>query len=367
MTDERPLLHARIAALIGRLAHGAQAPDERDRLLLELARYQLRAVAPYQRFATQRLRGATPRTVAEVPALPTDAFRFARISSRPESSDVLRFQSSGTTHTARSVHTLADPSLYDAAARAAARYALFPDHERMPLIILAPHERELPESSLSYMLTRFVEWFGSDASTHVWPLDRLEVERLAARLTSAERAGTPIALLGTSFAFVHAIDALAEQSFALPATSRIMQTGGFKGRSREVAPDEMRRLLTRTFGVDERYVVAEYGMTELSSQLYENTLRAAALEEPVGPRALWVPGWVRASVVDPETLLPLPDGREGLIRIDDPANLDSVAFIQTADLGVLHEGELTLHGRASDAVARGCSITADELLRASPR
>jgi hypothetical protein len=370
VSDSPKALHARIRTLIEQLAAGGQAPATRDALLLDLARYQQAEVPPYGRFTSQRLARAglaAPSSIDQVPALPTDAFRFARISSRPESEDQRVFRSSGTTSDERSLHALQDLSLYDAAAQAAARYALFPDRERMPLLILAPHERELADSSLSYMLARFIEWFGEDTSTHIWPLSEPELERLCGRLESAEAAGLPVALLGTSFAFVHALDALAARRFALPARSRIMQTGGFKGRSREVAPEAMRAMLAHTFGVDPRYIVAEYGMTELSSQLYENTLRPAALGLPDPPRALWAPGWLRVSVVDPETLASLPDGEEGLVRIDDPANLDSCAFIQTADLGVLSDSGLQLRGRADAAVARGCSITADELLRASNR
>lgn len=367
MTDPRSTLKARIEAFIASTPPAPQSQvqvsAQRDALLLELAAYQRTHVAPYARFSETRLRGRSISIVDDVPALPTDAFRFARISSRPASDDVRTFRSSGTTQDTRSQHALADLSLYDAAAEHAARHALFPDRERMPLIILAPHERELPDSSLSYMLARFVEWFGNDASSHVWPLDALELERLSARLHSAQAAAMPVALLGTSFAFVHAIDALGPARFQLPARSRIMQTGGFKGRSREVAPDAMRRLLADTFAVPEPLIVAEYGMTELSSQLYDSTLREALLAEPPTPRRLCAPHWVRVSVVDPETLRPLPQGQRGLVRIDDLANLDSVAFIQTSDLGELDHGGLTLRGRASDAVARGCSITADQLLR----
>jgi acyl-CoA synthetase (AMP-forming)/AMP-acid ligase II len=395
VTDERSQLQARILSFLERAlreheADAARAPTQpsassaqaRDALLLELADYQRRHVAPYAHYSAQRLGPRSIESVADVPALPTDAFRFARISSRPPEQDVRTFRSSGTTQQDKSLHALQDLTLYDRAARLAARHALFPDcfadataeasegiaeSRRMVLVILAPHERELPESSLSYMLARFVEWFGSDASTHVWPLDQLELERLRARLTSAAAAGMPVALLGTSFAFVHAIDALHGERFALPARSRIMQTGGFKGRSREVAADAMRAMLSDTFRVAEPMIVAEYGMTELSSQLYDNTLRAVLREQAVPVRQLWAPPWVRVSVVDPETLRPLPDGQLGLVRIDDLANLDSVAFIQTSDLGTLEAGGLTLHGRASAAVARGCSITADDLLRTGKR
>ena len=375
----RSTLHDRIQALIQRLADGTRDDDARDALLLEVAAYQRQHVQPYQHYVSQRLGARAIASVADVPALPTDAFRYARIASRPAAEDVRTFRSSGTTQAERSLHALQDLSLYDSAARAAARYALFPELEQMALIILAPHERELPDSSLSYMLARFVEWFGNDGSSHVWPLDELELARLRARLHAAERANMPVALLGTSFAFVHAMDALGGERFQLPARSRIMQTGGFKGRAREVAPAAMRAWLEQAFGVPEAAIVAEYGMTELSSQLYENTLRRHVLpslateparqqhaHEPSAPRRLWTPGWVRSSVVHPETLAPLPAGELGLVRIDDLANLDSVAFIQTSDLGRCDEHGLTLEGRAPLAVLRGCSITADDLLSKPP-
>jgi hypothetical protein len=402
VTEPRTTLHTRIKTFIehslptpaaphagtDQSAHASHRSREaealastRDALLLTLADYQRAHVAPYARFCAQRVSGRGVDTVDDVPALPTDAFRFARISSREPSEDVRTFCSSGTTRDSRSTHALQDLTLYDTAARTAARHALFPDRDQMALIVLAPHERELADSSLSYMLARFVEWFGNDGSTHVWPLERPELDRLTTRLEHAAAAHLPVALLGTSFAFVHAIDALHERRFALPAGSRIMQTGGFKGRSREVAVDDMRGLLSDTFAVAPDLIVAEYGMTELSSQLYDGTLRAhvlaqaspraraegplVATELPPQPRRLWAPPWVRVSVVHPETLRPLPHGEQGLVRIDDLANLDSVAFIQTSDLGTLDEHGLTLHGRASDAVARGCSITAEQLLGAS--
>ncbi|HEY6881915.1 MAG TPA: acyl-protein synthetase [Polyangiales bacterium] len=344
-------LRQRIVALIDRLANGARDDDARDALLLELFAHQRAHVEPYARYVEQRLRGRAAQALSDVPALPTDAFRFARIASYPAREDVRVFHSSGTTQDTRSTHAFRDLTLYDAAARAAARHALFPDRERMALLVLAPHERELPDSSLSYMLTRFIEWFGTDGSSHVWPVSGPELTRFVARLHAATAAQMPVALLGTSFAFVHALDALQER-FTLPVGSRIMQTGGFKGRSREVAPDAMRAWLSDTFGVPDPQIIAEYGMTELSSQLYEST----------APRRLWWPGWTRVSVVHPETLLPVPHGEPGLVRIDDLANVDSVAFIQTADLGVLTADGLTLLGRAPAAGARGCSITAVELL-----
>ena len=362
MSDRRTELHRKVLELIARCAEGARDDATRDALLLEVAAYQAEQVEPYGRFHAQRLRGRTPTAPDAIPALPTDAFRHARISSRPPEADVRRFLSSGTTSESRSLHALADLTLYDAAAESAARFALFPDVARMPLVLLVPSAEALPESSLSYMLSRFVDWFGDAGTSYAWPVGPGHMDTLRARLEEVTRTGTPVALLGTSFAFVHAVDALAGERFSLPVGSRVMQTGGFKGRARSLSPEAMRTLLREALGVDDARIVAEYGMTELSSQLYETSLRW-----PDAPRRLWAPGWVRVSVVDPETLAPLPAGQQGVVRIDDLANLDGVACIQTADLGVLDAHGLTLHGRATDAVARGCSITAAELLGEATR
>jgi len=379
MTD-RALLHARILALIDACADGSRHDELRDELLHDLTQYQLRTIPPYARFHSQRRVPATATGLDKIPAIPTDAFRFARLASHAATDDVRCFVSSGTTQDERSRHPFRDLTLYDRAARVAARYALFPDRERMLLVVLAPPEEALPESSLSYMLSRFMEWFGAPGSINVWRDDALDLHALSEVLVNAEMTGTPVALLGTSFGFVHAVDGLEGSRFQLPRASRIMQTGGFKGRSRELTPSAMRALLSDSFGVPEPYIVAEYGMTELSSQLYETTLRDAVLHNTVRSRHLWIPGWVRAVPVDPESLLPNfpspspvrergPGGEvasgaaiPGLLRVDDPANLDSVSCIQTADLAYTEGDGIVVMGRAPGAIARGCSITADELL-----
>lgn len=341
--ETREELLSRAAALIDTLGDGRRDDAARDVLLGALARHQATHVAPYARLVAAR--------GVEV-ALPTDVFRYARVAGHPVEADVRVFRTSGTTSGARGEHPFRDLSLYDRAARAWAAHMLFPDVERMPLIVLAPSEHEAPDSSLSYMLSRFGAWFGTE-TTFCWRDGALDLDALG-RALSTHR---PVALLGTSFAFIHAEDALARR-FVLAPGSRIMQTGGFKGRTREVEPDVMRSLLAERYGVPESQVVAEYGMTELSSQAYETTLR-----EPDAPRRFRFPGWVRARAVDPQTLAPLLPGHEGLLRIDDAANLDSVAAIQTADLATVHsDGTFELHGRAPGATPRGCSLAIEEAL-----
>lgn len=350
--SERQALRTRIEALIRSCEDGGAAnPPVRDALLSDLASWQAERVAAYGRLTR---RGSLP------PALPTDVFRFLRIAGHPESSDVRRFESSGTTDDQRSVHAFKELGLYDLAARVAARRMLFRDPEQLRLIILAPRETEAPHSSLSYMLSRFGEWFASGCDW-VWHDDALDLRALTTALQNASKSGEPCCLLGTSFAFVHAEDGLRNQRFELPPKSRIMQTGGYKGRSRSVDPAELRALMTARYGVTEPFIVAEYGMTELSSQMYETTL-SDALDGKSSPRRLWVPPWVRATPVDPDTLEPVQGEAVGILRIDDCANLDSVCCVQTADLAHRSGDGIVVLGRMAGARPRGCSLAADQVL-----
>src|SRR6185312_140846 len=190
------------------------------------------------------------------------------------------------------------------------------------------------------------------------------LDGIARAVAEARALGRPAIVLATSFALVHLLDQAQGVDLMLPARSRVMQTGGFKGRSREVAPDELCAQVATAFGVPEAHVVGEYGMTELGSQLYEGTL-AAALGAPRGGARRGVyapPPWMRVEAVDPETLGPAPAGEVGVARFVDLANVDSVVAVQTADrVRVTSEG-VELLGRLPGAAPRGCSIAIDEML-----
>jgi len=201
----------------------------------------------------------------------------------------------------------------------------------------------------------------------VWRNGQIDFEALLEVLVRAQREDRPLALVGTSLAFVHVEDALGTRRFALPRGSRVMQTGGFKGQQRDVDEHGLRRALAARYGIDEAWIIQEYGMTELSSQMYETTVRDAALGRERGPRRLWVPSWVRASIVDPERLQPVRAGDEGILRIDDLANLDTACAIQTSDRAVHVQDGLRLLGRVAGATPRGCSIAVDAVLSGSPQ
>jgi hypothetical protein len=364
--QERLLLHRRAQAFIRASAAGVATAESFETLALAVALYQAERVPAYARLLSAR--GAHPREVASVralPAVPTDAFRLARIAAHPTAEDCVVFRTSGTTSGARGEHPLSTTETYEHAALAWGRWALFFDETRPVAVTLGPPPDERGESSLEFMMGLFAERFSVRAEyvqkTRNLPIEKSDVERAC---EAAIADGSPVILMGTSFAFVHALDVLAGARFALAPGSRAMYTGGFKGRSREVAPDVLRNEIASTFGLETSAVVGEYGMTELSSQLYEGTLRALSGAPVAASRhgAFVPPPWLRVVAADPETLEPLPEGRTGILRFEDLANVDGAIAIQTADRGRFANGAVELFGRSPGAPPRGCSLAMEELL-----
>lgn len=353
----------RARAFVDAFERDATLPDF-DALAVDLARYQAEHAPGYARLC--RARGIDPAALArvdEIPAVPTDAFKLTRVAAFDSSSAAVTFRTSGTTLGARGSHEMRDPTTYEAAALAFGRRWLTRDLVRaVPVVVLGPSPGAVPDSSLGHMCATFVRAFGEPAPLEeTWLVDDdvLDISAFDSRVAFALAKDQPMLVLATSFALVHLLDAVGDATFALPAGSRVMQTGGFKGKSREVAPDRLRAELARVFAIDERAIVAEYGMTELSSQFYERTL----FDETSRHGHYAEPPWARVVPVDPESLEPVPDGAEGIAKIVDLMNVDSAVAVLTQDrVRRLPRGGFELLGRAAGAPSRGCSIAIDELL-----
>jgi hypothetical protein len=192
----------------------------------------------------------------------------------------------------------------------------------------------------------------------------VNIAALEAAAQRAVDAGDALLILATSFALVALLDTLAGRTLAVPEHTVLMQTGGFKGKSREIAPNELRQALANTFGISEVCVVSEYGMTELTSQLYEATLPGSVLhaERHGAPGVYFEPPWLRVVPVDPVTLEPVAIGDVGIARIIDLGNVDSAIAIQTQDRVRRTGGGIELLGRAPGATPRGCSLAIEEFL-----
>jgi hypothetical protein len=150
---------------------------------------------------------------------------------------------------------------------------------------------------------------------------------------------------------VHLLDFLAEKNlrFQMPENSRVMETGGYKNRSRSLPKSELHALITERLGVPRENIICEYGMSELSSQAYDSEIQN--LE-----RQFHFPPWARVQIISPETNREIRNGETGLIRVFDLANVFSVAAIQTEDLAIRRGDGFELIGRAQLAEPRGCSL-----------
>jgi hypothetical protein len=352
------------------LGAGAAAALDRDfdRLAVALFEHQAEHVPVYRRYA--RLRGIVPGAVEiarQVPALPVEAFKRARIATFPPQAERASFHTSGTTGDRPGVLHLDGFALYDAALERAFRHHVLPDRERMRLLVLAPPPAEAPHSSLGYMLARLEQRCGAPGSATLMRDGTIQWRELGEALRSAAAAREPVGLLGTTFAWVQVLDRAAAEGFrvVLPPGSRLFETGGTKGRSRETTRAEVCAAVERIVGIPPAFVVGEYGMTEMGSQYYTLSLRSALCGESHPDDGTWsYPGWLRPRLVDPESGEPRDPGRAapgiGLLAHHDLANRSSVAHLLTADLGRARGASFELLGRAPRAEPRGCGLVFEE-------
>lgn len=361
-------------ALIEIFRRGPAEPLDDDRfnaLALRTFRHQFELNEPYRRYCERR--GIAPERVErweDVPAVPTAAFKEAALVCGPADAAEAVFRTSGTTQgrERRGVHYVLDLALYREAALSNFRAHLLPDGAHLRMLILALSPENAPDSSLSWMF----EWVRAECGApgsgwFVSFLAGLHVDDLLDAFRRCEAEHVPVLIAGTAFAFVHLFDALTARGLRcrLPEASRVMETGGLKGRAREIAKEELYRGFAEHLGVADDFCVGEYGMTEMCSQFYDSVLRDRVLAITTGPRRMCPPPWVRTLVVDPDTLRALPPRQPGLLRHFDLANLNSVSALQTDDLGMTVDGGFQVLGRAGGAEARGCSIALDEWLTAT--
>ena len=338
---------------------------EFEELALSAFKVQFQQNPVYRRFCEGK--NAVPTTVTSwqnVPMVPTTAFRYLDLVTGDHSSVQMVFRTSGTTSTtlAPGRHLVSRPSLYHASLLSNFRKHLMPDIEKIKFVSLIPSPDELPHSSLSYMVNAAAETMSSEVHWFVDGEGVLNSAGLINVLDAAALGGEEVLLLGTAFAFVHWLDELAGKELRrLPPGSRIMETGGFKARTRDITKEQLYRSLSTTVGLEPNRIVNEYGMTELLSQLYESHLtQPNELQAGHTP-----PPWLRVRALNPTTLEPVAENELGILAFFDLANLGSVCHVLTEDVGRMIDGKVHLEGRFPGAEPRGCSRAMDELMASS--
>ena len=351
------------AARLRQMIQSGFVPGEFGALALESFDLQFAHNPAYRRLCEAR--GVSPDTITdwlEIPAVPTSAFKELELSCLPAASRTTVFHSSGTTEhrPSRHFHNAESLVLYDTSLWPSFKRHVMPESGSLicDLRLLTPPPAQSPHSSLVHMFEVVRRKFdgsesaflGCTGEDNAWKLN------LDAVLDAIANTQRPTLLLGTAFSFVHLLDSLEERglSWSLPAGSRAMETGGYKGRSRSLLKAELHALITGRLGVASENVICEYGMSELSSQAYDTVAPGAG----IGARVFRFPPWARAQIISPETGREVTEGETGLIRVYDLANAFSVMAVQTEDLGVRRGEGFELLGRAVAVEPRGCSLMA---------
>jgi hypothetical protein len=364
-----------ILRVIGAWSRGSDAFGEAefDDLALRLFDYQMRYDRPYARYCASLgfSPSAPPNSWQCIPAAPAAAFKEAALATFDPSNAALAFATSGTTGGRTGRHFFETRTLYDAALLAAFDRFMLPDGVRLRYFNLVPNPSERPESSLGYMM-QHVSLARGDGKTG-WYVrgEELAFDALLDGIRAAIADRQAVCIAATAFALVHVLDHLERHTLriTLPPGSRVMETGGFKGRARSVERKDLYRSLCDCFGLHPSDIVAEYGMTELTSQYYDDVLiRANSVPEAV--RTKVAPPWLRTRVVGPDGKT-LPYGTVGALVHVDLANRSSCIAVATEDLGLQLDPSaspgsagIVLIGREPDAALRGCSLDAESLRRA---
>lgn len=310
---------------------------EFESLALEIFQFQAGNNAVYAEFlANLGMDSVSIQSTSEIPFLPIELFKNHRVLTGKGEPDLI-FESSGTTGQTPSRHFVLSETLYRQSFLKTFTQFYGPPEE-LCILALLPSYLERGNSSLVYMMDHLINLSGhQDSGFYLDDLKKLS-EVLQSRITD----GHPTLLLGVSFAL---LDLAEKYPVKLTENITIMETGGMKGRRKEMVREELHKKLREAFQT--AAIHSEYGMTELLSQAYSKN---GHLFNP--------PPWMKVLVrdlYDPMTLL--PEGRSGGINIIDLANLYSCSFIATGDVGkTFSDDSFEITGRFDQAEVRGCNL-----------
>jgi len=312
------------------------SPTEFEHMAMELFRFQYQKNTTYRTFCGHL--GKTDKTVSrldQIPFLPIELFKTQRIVTGNLNTKTV-FTSSGTTGQIASQHHIYDVEIYKRSYLSAFEH-FYGDIGNYCILALLPSYLERSGSSLVYMVDDLIKRSGNSNSGFY--LD--EIDLLIETLEKVDGEGGKVLLIGVSFAL---LDLIEKQQLQLNRTI-VMETGGMKGRRKELIRSELHDTLQNGFGITE--IHSEYGMTELLSQAYSK-----------GHGKFYSPPWMHVLIRDPEDPLSyLGHGKTGGINVIDLANIHSCSFIATQDLGKkFANGSFEVLGRFDHSDIRGCNL-----------
>lgn len=365
-------LHKDIKNLIETGYDRPRDDSEFNDISLRLFRFQYENCKPYSRFCESK--GLTPSNVnnwSDIPAIPADAFKYNDIACFPIEQAKRVFMTSGTTDPQKRGKSYRDESnmeLFDAAGCVAYQRYYAPDKRKLKAVAISLPPEFMPEAAMAYGIGLVVKNVISEA-VFVLGEGGFDMNTFINSLKQAEATGEPILCLGASFGWIPFFDACKEKGikFHLPNDSRLVEGGGYKGKSREVSKEELLSLTYEILGVPNDNVINLLGLTETASVFIDNVLfnKLHGISEP-----RYKPNhpWTRTIAVDPNTLKEpkpkrLPSEEKGVLRHYDLANKSTVIAVQTEDTGYEIGDGFEIMERGTGIA--GCSLAIEEFLEAN--
>ncbi len=319
-----------------------QSPQQFKNIALKIFKYQAQNNEVYKRYLS--LLKVNPSEITEltqIPFLPISFFKYHKIITGSHKITQAVFKSSGTSTSVRSHHFVTDLKLYENSFINGFNH-FFGDFSGYCFLALLPSYLEQGNSSLVYMINHFIKHSRcKDSGFYLY-----DFEKLKNKIEKLTTEGKKTILFGVSYALM---DFAGYCNFSSTDNLYVFETGGMKGRRKELPKEELHAILKKGFGVNT--IFSEYGMTELLSQAYS---KGQGLYSPVP--------WMKVLIRDRyDPFSYLPPGRIGGINIIDLANINSCSFIETEDLGRKHpNGQFEILGRFDTVDIRGCNLMIGE-------
>ena len=305
-------------------------------LALEIFRFQSAHNPVYSRYLElMNIHPGEVSSIEVIPFLPVEFFKTHKILSGNREPEIV-FESSGTTGEDKSLHYVADASLYQKSITTGFQY-FYGTPEEYCILALLPSYKERQDSSLVYMAEHLIQ--RSHHPQSGFYLD--DYTGLMNQIEKLEKASQKSLLLGVSFALLDLVE-----RFGMPLKhTLIMETGGMKGRREEITRQELHTILCESLGLE--HIHSEYGMTELLSQAYSKN-----------KGIFYPPPWMKVLIRDPYDPLAVGySGSSGGINIIDLANIHSCSFLATQDVGkITADGGFEVLGRFDNSELRGCNL-----------
>ena len=307
-----------------------------EKIALKVFRFQYENNAVYRSFCELlKVEKGSVKSLQQIPFLPIQFFKSHDVLSSPEAIQET-FTSSGTTGMITSKHLITDVTLYEESYRNAFS-EFYGNIEDYAVLALLPSYLERSGSSLIYMVKDLIESSNNEHSGFYLH----NYDELISKLIELDSSGQNVILIGVTYAL---LDLIEQQKFQLKNTI-IMETGGMKGKRKEIIREELHEILCNGFGVSS--IHSEYGMTELLSQAYS-----------LGNGIFECPNWMNILIRDTEDALTyVSTGKTGGINVIDLANINSCSFIATQDLGKKYpNNSFEVLGRFDNSDIRGCNL-----------